>query len=421
MKTKLLKSFLLALIAAMLPQLASAYDFMVDGLAYIINEDGTSVTVTWQNNASYPDPNYTDLNGDLVIPESVTYNGITYSVTSIDEGSFTCCSGLTSATIPNSVTSIGWMAFGYCSGLTSVFLPSSVETLGYGKNNNAFLGCNGLISIIVDEGNTKYDSRNNCNAIIETETNTLVSGCKNTIIPNTATAIGTHAFLGQTELTTIDIPNSVTSIGWGAFSDCSNLNSIIIPISVTSIAHYAFQNCTGLETVVWNAISCDDFSPSYRPFINSTGITTFVFGNEVEKIPTYLCQGLSGLTSVTIGNSVNSIGRAAFYGCTGLKSIYSTIQNPKNVTYDETTNANTKIFGGVSFNYCKVYVPVGTLESYQFTYPWNQFLNIIEEGGGGGTTPVYGDVDGDGVVTAGDITVIYNILLGNKKDEAHNE
>ena len=435
MKIKLLKSFLLALIAAMLPQLASAYDFMVGGLCYNFNDDSTSVTLTYETE-DYP--HYTNLNAALIIPPSVTYNGNTYSVISIDQDAFRECSGLTSVIIPNSVKTIGWGAFSSCTSLTSVFLPSSVETLGYGTNNNAFWGCKGLISIIVDEGNTKYDSRNNCNAIIETETNRLVSGCKNTIIPNTATAIGAHAFLDQTELTTIDIPNSVKSIGWGAFSGCSNLNSIIIPTSVTSIALYAFQNCTGLETVHWNAICCDDFSPSYRPFINSTGITTFVFGNEVEKIPTYLCQGLSGLTSVSIPNSVNSIGRSAFECCSGLtsitipnsvtsingkafsgcnklRSITSKIENPESVTY------GSDIFQGVSTNYCKLYVPTGKVEDYQFTAPWSDFLNILEEEGGGSTTPVYGDVNGDGIVTVADVTAIYNILLWNNNGKTQNQ
>ena len=458
MKTKLLKSLLFAFIAAMLPQLASAYDFMADGLCYNFNDDSTSVTVTYEKTGQYGGDGYYNLNGDLVIPSSVTYNGITYSVTAIDERAFENCSSLTSVTIGNSVksiglcafygctgltsitigdsvTSIGCMAFGECTGLTSVSLPNSVVTLGQGDNMNAFGGCTGLSSIIVDGGNTKFDSRDNCNAIIETETNSLITGCTNTIIPNSVTKILNHAFSLYPELTSIDIPNSVTYIGHQAFLGCTGLTSITIPDSLTSINNTAFQNCTGLKTVNWNAVSCESSSA----FGGLTGITTFIFGNEVKVIPSFICHGLTGLTSVeipnsvtsigewafrnctglasvTIGNSVNSFGRAAFNGCTGLKSIYSKIQNPENVIYSESTNAITKIFGGVSFNYCKLYVPVDTLESYQFTYPWNQFLNIIEEDGGGGTTPVYGDVNGDGVVTAADVTAIYDILLGNRKD-----
>jgi hypothetical protein len=197
------------------------------------------------------------------------------SVTSIGESAFWCCSGLTSVTIPNSVTSIGesafyktaWynnqpdglvyagkvaykykgtmpenteitliegtkgitgFAFNECSGLTSVTIPNSVTSIA----NYAFSNCSSLTSIVVSEGNSVYDSRNNCNAIIETATNTLIAGCKNT-----------------------KISNSVTRIGKGAFCYCSGLTSVTIPNSVTSIANYAFYECSGLTSVISLAIT----------------------------------------------------------------------------------------------------------------------------------------------------------------------
>ena len=129
---------LLAIITAYLP--ASAYDFMVDGLCYNINEDGSTVTVTYQNNSS---PRYTNLSGAVTIPSTVTYSGTTYSVTSIGDYAFVDCSGLTSVTIPNSVTSIGRDAFYGCSGLTSVTIGNSVTVIGW----DAFYGCSGLTSV----------------------------------------------------------------------------------------------------------------------------------------------------------------------------------------------------------------------------------------------------------------------------------
>ena len=138
------------------------------------------------------------------------------SVTSIGYGAFVYCSSLTSIQIPNSVTSIGEWALGYCSSLTSIEIPNSVTSIGYG----AFAYCSSLASIVVDGGNTIYDSRNGCNAIIETTSNTLIAGCKNTIIPNSVTSIGDSAFNGCSSLTSIEIPNSVTSIGDDAFSWC---------------------------------------------------------------------------------------------------------------------------------------------------------------------------------------------------------
>ena len=118
--------------------------------------------------------------------------------------------------IPDSVTSIGDNAFAWCTGLTSVTIPNSVTSIG----DEAFSGCSGLTSLKVEDGNPKYDSRNNCNAIIESSTNTLIAGCKTTTIPSSVTSIGEKAFAHCTDLTSITIPNSVTSIGNGAFSHC---------------------------------------------------------------------------------------------------------------------------------------------------------------------------------------------------------
>ena len=173
----------------------------------------------------------------ITIPETVTSIGdfafagcwrsltsvtIPNSVTSIGEGAFYECTSLKDITIGNSVTSIGINAFYNCSGLTSIDIPNSVTSIA----TSAFDYCSGLTSIIVEKGNTKYDSRNDCNAIIETESNTLIAGCKNTIIPNSVTSIGNGAFDGCSGLTSVTIGNSVTSIGEAAFFGCSGLTSI---------------------------------------------------------------------------------------------------------------------------------------------------------------------------------------------------
>ena len=126
---------------------------------------------------------------------------------------------MTSISILEGVTSIGKYAFSGCSGLTSISIPEGVTSIG----GDAFYRCSGLTTIKVDSNNKKYDSRNNCNAIIDKETNTLIAGCKNTIIPEGVTSIGDSAFSGCSGLTSITIPEGVTSIGWGAFSLCDNL------------------------------------------------------------------------------------------------------------------------------------------------------------------------------------------------------
>ena len=189
----------------------------------------------------------------ITIPNSVTSIGdaafsgcsrlasitIPNSVTSIGDAAFYGCSSLISIDIPNSVTSIGYSAFENCSGLTSVTIGNSVTSIG----EDAFYCCSGLISIKVAASNHNFDSRNYCNAIIETASNTLITGCMNTVIPSSVTSIGDKAFYGCTGLTSITIPNGVTNIGSYAFADCSSLSPVTIPESVIQIGDVAFQNC----------------------------------------------------------------------------------------------------------------------------------------------------------------------------------
>ena len=173
----------------------------------------------------------------ITIPNSVLY---------INSYAFCDCSKPTVINIPNSVISIGKGGFLGCSGLTSITIPNSVKSIGY----YAFSGCSGLTSIAVESGNTTYDSRNNCNALIETSTNTLIAGCKTTVIPNNVTSIGDWAFDGCSELTSIAVPNSVTNIGDYAFYGCKGLTSVILGNSVgihIDIGDKAFNSCDNIK------------------------------------------------------------------------------------------------------------------------------------------------------------------------------
>ncbi|MBR2235086.1 MAG: leucine-rich repeat domain-containing protein [Prevotella sp.] len=238
MKQPLSISILLTLLMSMVGLCASAHDFEAGGIYYVYNDgaNGSSVSVSYRGDSYYE---YADeYSGSLTIFPSVTYNGKTFSVTSIGSLAFWGCSGLTSVTIPSSVTSIGSAAFKYCSGLTSIY---------------------------VDSQNRIYDSRGNCNAIISISDNTLIAGCKNTIIPKSVTSIGSSAFEDCSGLTSVTIPSSVTSIGSAAFAGCSGLTSVTIPSSVTSIGSHAFFNCGALFSVIVDireplSISSDAFS-----------------------------------------------------------------------------------------------------------------------------------------------------------------
>ena len=129
---------------------------------------------------------------------------------------------MTSINIPNSVTNIGYNAFIGCTSLKTITIPNSVGVIGI----NPLSYCKNLTSIIVESGNTFYDSRNNCNAIIQTKYNGLISGCQNTTIPDGVKEIDVYAFSGCTGLTSIEIPVSVTSFRDNAFKDCVGLTSI---------------------------------------------------------------------------------------------------------------------------------------------------------------------------------------------------
>ena len=202
----ILKS-LMTLIMSLYSFNAYADDATIDGICYDFNADTHTAEVTYSSFL---------ISGSVSIPSTVTWNGTQYFVTSIGSSAFTNCRGLTSVTIPNTVTSIAEIAFQGCSNMTSVTIPNSVTSIG----NGVFFYCSNLVSISVESGNTVYDSRDNCNAIIETNTNTLIIGCKTTAIPNSVTSIGYCAFCYCSDLTSITIPNSVTSIGGSAFRGC---------------------------------------------------------------------------------------------------------------------------------------------------------------------------------------------------------
>ena len=294
---------------------------------------------------------------NLIIPNSVT---------SIGYGAFMGCSGLTSVTIPNSVTSIGNGAFSGCSGLTSINIPSSVTSIG----SYAFSNCSGLTSVTVENGNTVYDSRDNCNAIIETATNTLLYGCNITIIPNNVTSIGNTAFYNCSGLTSVTIPNSVTSIGYEAFYKCSGLTSIIIPNSVTSIENYAFLGCSGLTSVT---IGTSVTSIGSYAFSNCSGLTSITIPNNVTDLRGGgIFEKCTGLKTVIIGSGITRIPQRTFLDCSSLESI--TCLNP---TPPSCYNQRSEYWPFKDFT-AILYVPKGSILQYKAADVWRNFVIIRE-------------------------------------------
>ena len=227
------------------------------------------------------------------------------SVTKIGMHAFAGCESMKSFTIPDTVTDILPNAFSGCSGLENLTIGSSVTSDLYG----VFDGCSSLKSITVSANNKFFDSRDNCNAIIETKTNSLLLGCKNTVIPNSVTQIYGEAFSGSSGITSITIPDSVTSIGYGAFSGCENLENITVPDSVTNIGCDAFYDTPWYYNQPDGLVYAGKVAYKYKGSCpacveikeGTVGIADFAFSD------------CSDLEDVTIPDTVTSIGSNVFY------------------------------------------------------------------------------------------------------------
>ena len=359
-------------------------------MTFKIISESEKTCMVGDESGEFTSPFPSDYNGGVTIPSIV--NG--YTVTRVGKWAFSRRSGLTSVTIPETVTSIGQQAFNF-TGLTSLPLPNSVTSLEsfiiQGCNaissiiipasltsiaEGAFTDCPAVASITVDVGNPGYESPDNCNAIIEKASHTLIAGCKNTTIPNSVTSIGGHAFC-ESGLTSISIPASVVNIGGRAFFRCENLSgTITIPNSVTSIGQDAFYGCTKVTSIiVENGNSSYDSRDNCNAIIE-TATNTLIFGckntiipNTVTVIGFNAFEDCSDLTSINIPEGVTSIGGNAFAYCDNLVSVI--VNNPTPIALSD---------GGAFSNRANatLYVPAGSKEAYEAADYWEEFKEIKE-------------------------------------------
>ena len=325
-----------------------------------------------------------NLTSSITIPEGMTC---------VSDSAFSLCTNIPSITLPQTLAQIGNEAFYYCTSLTSITIPKNVTTIG----EYAFHFCYPT-SIVVENGNNNYDSRNNCNAIIETASNELIKGCCNTIIPNTVTSIAGCAFAADACPTSIIIPKSVTDIAQFAFYACYDLSSIAIESG--NPIYDSRDHCNAIIETATNTLL--------------KGCYNTIIPNTITNIGDYAFDHCSQLISITIPNSVTNVGNQAFYFCTSLKSLVI----PNNVTsignaafyyctalQSLTIGSGVQTFGWNAFDYnldlktviCKLvdvpavqfyflgtacadatlYVPAESIEAYKADYTWGKFGTIL--------------------------------------------
>lgn len=325
----------------------------------------------------------------------------------IESSSNTLIAGCQNTIIPNSVVVLGDYAFDGCTTLASIKLPKSVTKIG----RYAFQDCSNVASVEVDSGNVCFDSRNGCNAIIETATNKMVLACENTTIPASVTSIGYYAYRTHPDLSSVYIPNSVTNIDDAAFSNWSNLTSIVIPGSVTNVGDNLFHSCSSLTKV---RISRNLSSIGNGMFNGCQSLSTVVIPPSVTRIEDVAFNGCTGLTHIKLPGSVTSIGYGAFQDCSNLVSIHipasvtnigeeafdgcsslTDIAIPESVTkigryafdrcdrlkkisvtWRQPPSVYSDTFVEFNFDSCSLIVPRGSEELYKKTYPWSEFKNI---------------------------------------------
>jgi len=369
-----------AYVSWLLPSPVMAHDIELDGICYNIDVESKKATVTYRGNLS---DGYHDYAGDIVIPASISYEGVTYRVTKIGECAFNDCTGLTGISIPSSITAIEGEAFVGCHALTGVDIPSSVTRIGIG----AFAG----------------------------------SGLMDVNVPNTVEYIGMHAFhvtpwfencpdgliyLGlvaycykgtMPDGTSLALKDGTVCVAGDAFGECKGLMNITIPQSVKHIGYRAFSESGLLSVTIPGKVTVieDD------TFNGCTQLTSVTISNSVKEIGASAFAYCTGLESVVLGNSVGDMGRGVFAGCGNLSSVtcYATTAP---WTWSDT-------FDEAHYQQVTLYVPKASLEKYRSASNWKRFSRIVG-------IDITGDVNGDGEVGIGDINSLIAAILAGKAD-----
>lgn len=328
-----MKKFLLILVLLLSVSSSWAYDVCIDGIYYNIISKANIAEVTSGDE---------EYSGSVIIPSTIEYKGVSYSVSNIGADAFWKCTNLNSITIPNSVVSIGNRAFDICMGLNSVKISSleawckikfddddSANPLFYAKN--LYLNGEKITNLVIPSSVTSLEDFAFSGGNFTTIT-----------IPNNVTSIGKHTFWGCENLTSITIPNSITDIGDGAFRGCARLSSITIPTNVKEIGREAFGGCISLKNIT--------------------------IPNSVKEIRFGTFWGCSALTSLILGNGIEFISEMAFAACKKLEIV--------TCYANKAPNSHLEAFKDSYINYCTLIVPEASLNDYKATAPWKEFGTI---------------------------------------------
>ena len=384
-------------LSLLMPMVASAYDVVVDEIAFNLIPKGNVAEVA-------PSGWY---HGDINIPSSFDYDGVIYNVTGIGKEAFRNCKELNHVTLPNTIITIGYEAFAYCSTIESINIPSSVKTIEGGAFENCYPK-KIYIDNLSDWCNISFGYHTS--NPIQTWGQLIVNGEELTdlVIPDDITEIKDYAFYWFNALKSITFHDHVKSIGNYAFNCCEGLNSLALPNSITSIGYNAFANCHNLVSV---QLSENLDKVSNFMFAYCENLESVIIPNSVLRIGESAFRGCSGLKSISFGNNIQSIYSMAFWGCSSLTELtlphelttisdysFQQCSELKKVTlgknlqsiynyafancpklecvynYAETVpTISAESFMDSYIEYAKLYVPATLLSEYKSTEIWKNF------------------------------------------------